>query len=238
MEIQIKDNFKVVDINEVEPNYWNPNEQTDFIFEKEKASFEKFGMLDPITVRKVLGKYQIIDGEHRWKAAKHFNMEKVIINDLGEVSDSEAQQLTIILNETKGSYNYQKMSDLMKQLSNSISLETLQTVMPFTEVELKSMVASTEVDWNNIQAASTPPDVEIAKDQSQSNNAGDGKESFYIRMPNEDILALKEQINRFKKILFPDFDASEVSETEIWMAIIYILRGVTDEELQSYRDGQ
>ena len=49
-------------------NTWNPNKQTEFIYEKTRESLLEFGFLDPIKVRSLQsGEKEIIDGEHRWK---------------------------------------------------------------------------------------------------------------------------------------------------------------------------
>src|SRR5438045_6741 len=64
----------VVPVDAIEPNPWNPNAMDKAMFEKELASIRKYGFVDPLTVREVdfIGHrhYEIIDGEHRWKAAK------------------------------------------------------------------------------------------------------------------------------------------------------------------------
>lgn len=42
---------KVVPINAIRPNPWNPNVMSEFMFEKERASIREFGFIDPILVR-------------------------------------------------------------------------------------------------------------------------------------------------------------------------------------------
>jgi ParB/RepB/Spo0J family partition protein len=53
------------------PNPWNPNQMDDEQYGKALNSIREFGFVDPVTVRE-LGNdtYQIIDGEHRWRAAQ------------------------------------------------------------------------------------------------------------------------------------------------------------------------
>jgi len=57
------------------------------MYAKAIASIREFGFVDPITVRTVDGRYQIIDGEHRWRAAKDEGITTVPIVDLGEQFD-------------------------------------------------------------------------------------------------------------------------------------------------------
>jgi len=60
-----------VDIDSVEPNTWNPNVQSEFIYQKTRESLLEFGWVDPATIReRDDGSYEIIDGEHRWKIGR------------------------------------------------------------------------------------------------------------------------------------------------------------------------
>jgi len=59
-----------VPIDSIEPNEWNPNQQTDFMYGKTIISILEKGFVDSVKVREVgEGKYELVDGEHRWKAA-------------------------------------------------------------------------------------------------------------------------------------------------------------------------
>ena len=58
-----------VDIHQLDPNPWNPNRQSEAVTKATSESIEEFGFIDPVTVRIVEGRYQIIDGEHRWRQA-------------------------------------------------------------------------------------------------------------------------------------------------------------------------
>ena len=70
----ITDN-KVVDILKVMPNDYNPkinideNEANRAEFEKVKDSIKIAGQIQPLIVRELpKGKYEIINGYHRWRA--------------------------------------------------------------------------------------------------------------------------------------------------------------------------
>lgn len=232
-EIKLINDFKIVNIDDVVPNKWNPNEQTDFIFEKEIESFKKYGMLDPITVRRINDSYEIVDGEHRWKAAKHLGMHKVIVNDLGDnFNEIDAQQLTIILNETRGAANYQKLSELMKVIANDVGLENLKVVMPYSDIEINSMISKIDIDWETIKPNMNQSPIESSDSFNEAGSPNEnGLDTYVIRLPNEDMLSLKEQLDRIKRVLFPEFNTEEVSDTEIWMAITYILRSTPDEKI-------
>jgi len=139
----------IVAIEQLEPNPWNPNVQSDFIFEKEKNSIKKFGFIDPITVREFLGnKLQIIDGEYRWKAAKELAIKQVPVINLGQVSDSVAKKLTLILNETKGEYDPFRAGQLIKGVLEHESMEEVVLDLPLKQDEIDNLLELTKFDLN------------------------------------------------------------------------------------------
>jgi len=141
----------------VEPNPWNPNRQDAFIYEKEKASITKFGFVVPITVRRLAThslRYQVIDGEHRLKAAGDLKIEEVPIIDLGSVDDDTAKQLTIILNETKGQAQPDLLKTLLADLLARKPKADLLKVLPYTSLQFDTMTNA--FDWDKVEKQ-TPP---------------------------------------------------------------------------------
>jgi len=107
-----------VDINELRPNSWNPNQMDHEIYEKERESLEKFGYVQPITVRQVeeSAGFEIIDGFHRWKLLKELGWEDVEVNTLGKISESQAKQLTLILNHLRGEPDQIMLAKLVENI--------------------------------------------------------------------------------------------------------------------------
>lgn len=146
---------KTVRTDHLEPNPWNPNEQDDETFTKEKNSLRRFGFVVPIIVRPIqkTERYQIIDGEHRWRAATELNMEYVPVHDIGPVSDYEAEQLTIILNELRGKPNEKKLQISLKRLLASDTLDRLTEVLPYSKEEYAKIAQLPDFDWGRLQQA-------------------------------------------------------------------------------------
>lgn len=149
-------------LDQVQPNPWNPNKQTDRQFEAEKESILANGFISPILVRPLDDGYEIIDGEHRWKALKEI-IEKGLIgrynlNDLTkgekipaivlEVSETEAKKLTIIMNETRGRADLADMSNLLTELSESLGDELILG-LPYTESQLKELMGMSDFNWDD-----------------------------------------------------------------------------------------
>lgn len=147
---------RVVAIAELRPNPWNPNKQSDFIFERERESIKEFGFVDPVTVRRVPGQegYEIVDGEHRYRAAKEEGYTSISIVDLGEIPDSHAKRLTVVLNETRGEPDTTLMADLIKSLSDE-SVDLL-AVLPYSEQELKRYLDIANFDLSTLEMPDTP----------------------------------------------------------------------------------
>lgn len=87
-----------LDIELIEANKDQPRQK----FEKNALqeltrSIEMYGIIQPIVVRKKIGKYQIVAGERRWRAAKEANL-KSIPCIVKEIDEKEAMKLALIEN--------------------------------------------------------------------------------------------------------------------------------------------
>jgi len=136
---------RFIDTTRLYPNPWNVNEMDEFMFQKELESIRQFGFVDPLLVRPhpwEKDAYQIIDGEHRWRAGRELGMEYFPANVI-DVDDDTAQQLSIVLNETRGRANETKLSSLVRSLVDKRG-EAVVRVLPFTSERLMQMVAEKE----------------------------------------------------------------------------------------------
>lgn len=140
-------------VEDIQPNPWNPNHMTDEELDKEAASFERFGYVNPIVVRHVDdGLYQIIDGEQRWKTARRLGMEQLDAYDISPLGDHEAQQLTYILNELRGQPQEDKLADLLKGLLAKSTIEDLVAVMPLSKEGFAKAAKLPDFDWGQVEA--------------------------------------------------------------------------------------
>ena len=138
----VKGIIENVNISLIVPNDWNPNKMTPDQYEKEKNSILTFGFIDPITVREVQIKqklyYQIIDGEHRWRGAKELGMQIVTINNLGHLSDEQAQQMTLQLN-AHGKSDILQLGVLVHELRAEVPFPELEKNLPFDKAQLENL---------------------------------------------------------------------------------------------------
>ena len=97
-EIVNTEEILLLNIGEIEPNPLQPR----FVFTEEEIdalaeSIKKRGVLQPIIVRKVGDKYQLIAGERRWRAAKRAGLERIPARVI-EIDDNGALEIALVEN--------------------------------------------------------------------------------------------------------------------------------------------
>lgn len=136
--------YELVKVADLVPNDWNPNRQSDYMYEKELASILKFGFVVPVIIRMVKkGRKQfreIVDGEHRWRGAKELGYSSIPAYNLGNVSRETAMQMTIAFNEIKGRPEAHALADMLTELERTNSLEDLAAVLPYKPAELEALL--------------------------------------------------------------------------------------------------
>lgn len=117
-----------VSIELVEPNPNQPRTN----FKKEELeelaeSIKRNGLLQPILVRKVGNKYQIIAGERRYQACKQIGLDRVPVR-VREVDDDETIMLALIeniqrsdLNPIEEAYGYRRMMERGKMTQSQVA---------------------------------------------------------------------------------------------------------------------
>ncbi|HEY9704991.1 MAG TPA: ParB/RepB/Spo0J family partition protein [Allocoleopsis sp.] len=131
--------MEYIPIKNIIPNIWNPNVMDAQTYQALKESFTEFGDIDPILVRDLGDKYQIIDGEHRYKIAREIGLDKIqsIVID---VSDNQAKRLTQIMNRTKGKDDPEKLMNLLDSLLQEMSEDELVKGLPYTPDSLADLI--------------------------------------------------------------------------------------------------
>lgn len=140
-----------VAVDKIRPNAWNPNFQDEATFRRELASISRFGFVDPIVVRKDGAMYEIIDGEHRWKAAVELGFTELPVYDVSPISEHEAKQLTVVLNELRGQPQQKKLGELLRDLLSSSTLDELVEVMPYSKDDFGKIAQLPGYDWEGFK---------------------------------------------------------------------------------------
>ncbi len=99
-------NFVMLNLQEIVPSHNQPRK----FFEDQKLSeladsIAQKGVLQPILVRKSNGKYEIVAGERRFRAAEKIGMEQVPAMIVGDLNDREVLEVSIIENLQRDDLN-------------------------------------------------------------------------------------------------------------------------------------
>jgi hypothetical protein len=148
----------LVPVDRIRPNSFNPNKMDDFMFGRTVASIDKLGWATPIVVRDMGDYFEVIDGEHRWRAARELGMTEVPIWNLGEIPDAKAKQLTIVLNETRGTADREKLGELLRDLLTSETTVDLINVLPYERSDFEALLNVPDFDWGDIEDLTRPPE--------------------------------------------------------------------------------
>jgi hypothetical protein len=139
------------------PNPWNPNQMDDEQYGKALNSIREFGFVDPVTVRE-LGNdtYQIIDGEHRWRAARTCGLDDILVVNLGPVPDQVAKKLTITLNELRGQAEPKKLGALLADLLAGEPKERLLATLPYSKEAFDTLSGLPTLRFDDLQLPPKP----------------------------------------------------------------------------------
>lgn len=135
--------IQMVETRKLKPNQYNPNIMTDEQFKSIVQDFKENGFVgQPIIVDK---KYEIIDGEHRWRCAKYLNFKKVPIVMFDPKDDDHKKMLTIGWNSKRGEFSPTKLAQIVQDLNQRYTLEELSGRLGFNMERLRDSLAMPQV---------------------------------------------------------------------------------------------
>ncbi len=151
---QEKDEVVLLHLDDIIPNRFQPREVFDEKALKELAvSIKEHGVIQPIIVRSVNGKYEIIAGERRYKASALAGLTKIpaIIRDL---DDKESSKVALLENLQRKNLN---------PIEEARTYQKILEIDEMTQEELaKTMGKSQSAVANKIRLLSLPEEVQEA----------------------------------------------------------------------------
>jgi len=150
----------VASTKDLRPNRWNYNTQKESTFNKLVAAIRRHGFTKPVIVRELEGadgkkSLEIIDGEHRWRAAQSLGMDMVPVLNLGTVPDKRAKEMTVVLNEIGGDPDEARLGDLLRDIQAGVDLDELLAVMPYTQTEFEMYVEAIDFSFDSLSRGDT-----------------------------------------------------------------------------------
>ena len=182
---EVRDEITQLYLDDIIPNRFQPREIFDEKALKElAASIKEHGVIQPIIVRNIGGKYEIIAGERRYKASALAGLTKIpaIIRNLDDKESSKVALLENLqrkdLNAIEEARTYQKILELDEMTQEELA---------------KTMGKSQSAVANKIRLLSLPDEIQTAllKEQISERHA---RSLLNISNPAEQIEMLKKII--------------------------------------------
>jgi len=181
--VHIRANYRRVSIDKLRANPWNPNQQSEFMYDRQGRSILRFGFLQAVLVRSgdndgpfKDGTFEIIDGEHRWRKMVELGAKEIVVNDIGNVPDHEAKALTDILNRLRGEDDKTKKAELIHGLITEFA--ELKDVLPYTESDFEEFGNIANFDWDGLGDDAPPGD-------GGGGGADAGQHSFQVKLSDD-----------------------------------------------------
>lgn len=136
-------NIVEVSVAQLKPNTYNPNQQSVNDFDLLVKSIQEDGFTLPVVVNDGslddALKDMIIDGEHRWRAAKVLGMETIPV--IYRAMDQAGMRVsTIRHNQARGSHDEVMEAAVLRSLVETVSPEELSLSLNIDSVELDAML--------------------------------------------------------------------------------------------------
>lgn len=129
--------IEYVAIDDIRPNEYNPNRQSDSEFALLLKSITDDGMTQPIIVLRETK--VIVDGEHRWRACKQLGYTEVPVVFV-DMTEEQRRVSTLRHNLARGSHDYALESNVLKDLEQLGALGWAQEALQLSDVELQRML--------------------------------------------------------------------------------------------------
>ena len=107
-----------INVDEIFPNTYQPriyfNEEA---LQELSASIKEHGIIQPITVRKIGEKFELVAGERRWRAARMAELSHVPCNVI-EITDTESAEIALLENLQREDLNFMEVAEAYYNLIN------------------------------------------------------------------------------------------------------------------------
>lgn len=166
-----------IPIHDIVPNPYQPRKVfSQSALEELSKSIKIYGILQPITVRVIEDKYELIAGERRLRAAKLANLELIpaIINNM---SDESSAVLALLENLQREDLNF---------IEEAMGYENLIKEHDFTQQQLAEKLGKNQSTIaNKLRILRLPNDIKI---RLVENNLTERHARALLKLPNEDLM--------------------------------------------------
>lgn len=126
-----------VPIDSIRPNQYNPNRQSEREFELLLISMMEDGFTQPILVQRE--SHQIVDGEHRWRAASELGYKEVPVVFV-DMSPEQMRISTLRHNRARGSEDVEAVTAILRDLEKLGALDKAMESLMLSEREVNHLL--------------------------------------------------------------------------------------------------
>lgn len=161
--MDVKITILQVEVARLRPNPWNTNSVGAQNFEKLKGSIEKLGFFKPILARELDGgQFEILGGEHRWRAAMEQGISTVPVISVGKISDLVAKQMSLVDNERYGEDDQVALQRLIEEIQSELDYQ-LSEIAPYDDELAATLSRESAIDLEMLEALSRGDEEPVEK---------------------------------------------------------------------------
>jgi ParB/RepB/Spo0J family partition protein len=130
-------NVEYMNVDDIQPNTYNPNRQGEHEFELLCRSIEEDGFTQPCVVRR--SDNMIVDGEHRWRAAQSIGYKEIPVVKV-EMTDAQMRIATLRHNRARGEEDADLAAAVLKDLAAAGALDHAADSLMLDESEVDALM--------------------------------------------------------------------------------------------------
>ena len=130
--------IEYVPVESLQPNQYNPNRMSEKDFELLLRSMREDGFTQPVIALR--DTKQIVDGEHRWRAAGSLGMKTLPVVFVN-MTPEQARIATLRHNRARGSEDLQLSADVLRDLEKLGALDWAADSLMLSDAEIEKLLA-------------------------------------------------------------------------------------------------
>jgi len=218
------ENYQVYDIEKLFEAPWNYKKDDHDLSKKLAKNIKRNGQIENILIRELKdGSYEVVNGNHRYRAMKELGAKKIIAYNLGKISLSEAKRIAYETNETKFKADDARVQDLFFDILQDFDKKDLLSTMPIGESQIDEFI-------NNKQQI----DDLIDDEQESKQTKEDEKEKFRqikISLPLEVADLFMDQVSRLKNV-FKEYSGDDSNDVFPYEIMAIFINDMSDDQLK------
>jgi len=134
--------IEYISVDEIQPNQYNPNRQSEHDFDLLKMSMSEDGFTQPIIVQRKNN--TIVDGEHRWRAARELGWDQIPIVYV-DMTPEQMRIATLRHNRARGEEDIELTAQVLRDLQQLGALDWAQDSLSMSDDEINRMIEDIDV---------------------------------------------------------------------------------------------